>query len=45
MVAGSISQEHVVSFYEAAVLGLRSLDAQPGGGRRFGPNADATWAL
>lgn len=45
MVAGSISQEQITSFYEAAVLGLQALDSQPGGGRRFGPNADATWTL
>ena len=36
---------HIRSFYEAAVLGLRALDARPGRGRRFGPGPDARWKL
>src|SRR5690242_12221615 len=31
------------SFYEAASLGLRALDARATRSRRFGPDADATW--
>ena len=31
------------AYYQAAVLGLRALDAREGRGRRFGPEADARW--
>lgn len=33
------------NFYEAAFVGLKALDARAGAARRFGPNADARWAL
>ncbi|RKH14946.1 hypothetical protein D7V97_01550 [Corallococcus sp. CA053C] len=33
------------SFYEAAFVGLKALDASVATARRFGPNADARWAL
>jgi hypothetical protein len=33
----------VASFYRAAAHGLAALDNAPGGRRRFGPDADATW--
>jgi hypothetical protein len=31
-------------FYAAAIIGLRALEAREGRARRFGPDADATWA-
>lgn len=33
------------AFYDAAVLGLRFLDARSGAARRFGPDANARWKL
>lgn len=33
------------NFYEAAFVGLKALDAKADVARRFGPNADARWAL
>lgn len=31
-------------YYDAAIIGLRALEAREGRGLRFGPDADATWA-
>lgn len=40
----AISSQQKESYYKAAILGLRALEAKEGRGRRFGPNADARWS-
>jgi hypothetical protein len=40
---GSLTFEQRSAFYNAAVLGLRALDARETTARRFGPDADARW--
>jgi hypothetical protein len=37
------SAEDVERFYRAAMVGLGALETRSGGGRRFGPDADARW--
>lgn len=40
-----VSAELRRAFYDAASLGLRALEARPGGPRRFGAEADSRWSL
>ncbi|MFY0579821.1 hypothetical protein ACN28S_41205 [Cystobacter fuscus] len=41
----AVSNGQLENFYEAAFVGLKALDARADVARRFGPNADARWAL
>jgi len=43
-VTSTLTSQDRAAFYEAAVLGLRALDARERTVRRFGPDADARWA-
>ncbi|MCC7381018.1 MAG: hypothetical protein IT384_04270 [Deltaproteobacteria bacterium] len=38
------SERDTTAFYQAALVGLRYLEAQKPSGRRFGPDADARWS-
>lgn len=39
----TILRKQTESYYKAAILGLRALEAQEGRSRRYGPEADARW--
>ncbi len=38
-----ISQDSVRSYYQAALVGLQTVESRRATGRRFGPDADARW--